>query len=86
MHGFSTTSKPKYTKASDMAVGDIGIVREAPLPLLSKHAIGQPLMRTYNSWVLLTQPGYTWTKVVEFEVELLQAGESITLTIDDIPF
>lgn len=68
---------------ADMLVGSIAV-------LLVKldggdMEVGDIIMRTYTSWVVLESPNKTWTVLARdlFKVQLLDEGTIITITVGE---
>jgi hypothetical protein len=77
MHGFSVTKRSTTIYAQRMAVGQIGIITSGD------RFNGQPLMRTADRYVLLTDPQIQATdgNFYGIQVELLANGATLTLTV-----
>lgn len=67
--------EPARKDARDLQIGQIGIFTEG----LHK---GAPLLRTYDNFVLLTDPSQTWHDGDYLYVEQLQDGDTVTLTVN----
>lgn len=76
---FTLKRKPSSIPAQNLLVGQIGIITAGGEARLN----GQPLIRAYNGFVLLTDATHTWDDGDGFTVELLTAGDTVTLTIGD---
>ena len=63
------------TTSDKTVVGDIMLVVE------EGSYCGHYLLHTHDNLVSLTNPDFTWDKESNFEVEILNEGESITLTV-----
>ncbi len=74
------TRRSLGVEATALKVGDIGIITEK-----SNYAnatfVGEPVMRTYTNYVLLTNPQHTWEDGYGIYVEPLTNGDTITLTV-----
>jgi len=75
MHGFSVTKRSTTIYAQRMAVGQIGIITSGD------RFNGQPLMRTADRYVLLTDPQIVYSDGNGIQVELLANGATVTLTV-----
>jgi hypothetical protein len=77
MHGFTVTNRSKTIYAQRMTVGQIGIISGGKYN-------GQPLMRTQDRFVLLTNPEIVYVDGGGYQVEVLEAGATVTLTIGSV--
>jgi hypothetical protein len=75
MHGFSVTKRSTTIYAQRMTVGQIGIITSGD------RFNGQPLMRTADRYVLLTDPQIVYSDGNGIQVELLANGATVTLSV-----
>lgn len=76
-------TRKKFPNCSTMKPGEYAIVREDPFEKNSSHYIGRAIVRTYNNFSFLDGPISTFDDNCDrFNVEILQSGTEITITIE----
>jgi hypothetical protein len=64
-----------YSQASQMQIGDVAQI------LQWHHSVGYHLMKTYQCFVELERPNYTYNQITGATVRVLEKGETLTLRV-----